>query len=137
MYKSFKIPGVPVGKGRPRFTKSGHAFTPEKTRAYEQLVRSCYKKECKGVKLSGAISVMIAAYFPPLKSDSKRTWDQKESGKVLPVKKPDCDNIAKAVLDALNGLAYDDDAQIVSAVILKKYGFPARVEVMLDEIKTE
>nr|DAO36004.1 MAG TPA: Endodeoxyribonuclease RusA [Caudoviricetes sp.] len=137
MYKSFNIPGTPVGKGRPRFTKSGHAFTPEKTRSYESLVRSCYKQSCKGDKLSGALSVMITAYFPPLKSDSKRTWAQKESGQVLPVKKPDCDNIAKAILDALNGLAYDDDSQIVSAVILKKYGFPARVEVMLYEIKQE
>ena len=56
---------------------------------------------------------------------------------MLPVKKPDCDNIAKAILDALNGLAYEDDSQIVSAVILKRYGFPARVEVMLYEIKSE
>ena len=40
----FTVPGVPVGKGRPRFTRGGHAYTPEKTAAFEEKVRLCWKK---------------------------------------------------------------------------------------------
>lgn len=36
---SFSVPGEPVGKGRPRFTRTGHPYTPGKTGSYESLVR--------------------------------------------------------------------------------------------------
>ena len=51
-------------------------------------------------------------------------------------KKPDVDNIAKAVLDALNGIAYDDDKQITSLVIDKKYGEP-RIDVSMGELNEQ
>ena len=41
----FTVPGVPVGKGRPRFTRGGHAYTPEKTAAFEEKVRLCWKTQ--------------------------------------------------------------------------------------------
>lgn len=40
---------------------------------------------------------------------------------IMPTKKPDCDNVAKMICDALNGLAYKDDAQIVNLNVLKAY----------------
>ena len=55
-------------------------------------------------------------------------------GKIKPCKKPDSDNIAKAILDALNGVAYYDDSQIVELTIKKEYGEAARVEVELNAI---
>lgn len=39
---SFSVPGEPVGKGRPRFTRTGHPYTPGKTESYESLVRLAY-----------------------------------------------------------------------------------------------
>ena len=48
-------------------------------------------------------------------------------------KKPDIDNVAKSVLDALNGLAFDDDSLIHDLQIIKRYtiGEP-RVEVTME-----
>lgn len=47
--------------------------------------------------------------------------------------KPDCDNIAKIILDALNGLAYKDDSQITALLIFKEYGEQAKVSVEVEE----
>ena len=52
-------------------------------------------------------------------------------GHIRSTKKPDCDNIAKIILDALNGLAYKDDKDIVSCLIEKWYGDEPRVEVYI------
>ncbi|NFS59368.1 RusA family crossover junction endodeoxyribonuclease, partial [Clostridium sporogenes] len=54
-------------------------------------------------------------------------------GIVRPTIKPDVDNIAKVILDSLNGLAYKDDKQIVTCGISKWYGEDPRVEVILEE----
>ena len=54
-------------------------------------------------------------------------------GLISPTKKPDLDNIAKAILDSLNGIAYKDDSQIVSLLISKKYSDRPRVEIALKE----
>ena len=58
------------------------------------------------------------------------------TNKLLPAKKPDTDNIAKAILDALNGLAYYDDAQIVELTVAKRYGTVPCVEVVISEVST-
>lgn len=69
----FTVPGIPVGKGRPRFTRSGHAYTPDATKAYEEKVRICWKTQ-SGQGFSGGIPVVadIVAYFPVPKSAGKR-----------------------------------------------------------------
>ena len=54
--------------------------------------------------------------------------------KVRPTKKPDIDNIIKAVLDALNGIAYKDDTQVVQVMAQKKYADKAFVEVAICEL---
>jgi Holliday junction resolvase RusA-like endonuclease len=52
-------------------------------------------------------------------------------------KKPDVDNIAKSILDALNGTAYDDDKRVVALTIYKEYADIARVNVMLGELNDD
>lgn len=49
-------------------------------------------------------------------------------------KKPDCDNLAKSVLDALNGIAYNDDSQITSLHVVKEYGTQPKVILQLKEL---
>ena len=66
--------------------------------------------------------VIITASFLPPKSASKRKKVEMLEGKIYPTKKPDIDNILKVVLDALNGLAYRDDSQVISCTVLKTYG---------------
>ncbi|MCF8012478.1 MAG: RusA family crossover junction endodeoxyribonuclease [Clostridiales bacterium] len=73
-------------------------------------------------KRDGAIHADIVFYLLKPKS-TKRTQ---------PTVRPDIDNYVKAVLDVLNGLAYDDDSQIVSLHAQKRYGEP-RVEIELGE----
>lgn len=126
------IPGEPKGKGRPRFTKQGHTFTPDSTAAYEDSVRLAFRQAYpaaepfdKGIPLSAHIT----AFFPIPKSSSRSRAADMERGAALPTKKPDCDNIAKIVLDALNGIAYHDDAQIAALTVIKSYSRDPRVEV--------
>ena len=57
-----------------------------------------------------------------------------QSGKIRPTKKPDCDNCIKSITDALNGIAYIDDSQIVSIECEKWYSDRPRAEVMIDYV---
>ncbi len=129
----FTVPGVPVGKGRPRFTRSGHTYTPDTTKAYEEKVRICWKTQ-SGQGFSGGIPVLadIVAYFPVPKSAGKRK--SAAMGGTFHLKKPDADNLCKAVLDALNGCAYPDDSAVQIGRCIKIYTNAApRVEVSLCE----
>ena len=67
----------------------------------------------------------------------RQTQDAKICGEIPCTIKPDCDNIAKIVLDALNGLAYDDDSQVTELEVHKFYGDIGDVFVGLEEIKEE
>ena len=130
----FTVPGKPYGKGRPRFTRAGHVYTPEKTAAYEELVKLFYRKEAHGEQLTAPIEATIYVIFEPAKSCTKKERAQKLSGEIQPTIKPDCDNIGKTILDALNGIAYEDDIQIIALHVYKLYGAEAKAIVMLREI---
>ena len=117
------IPGDPIGKERPRHTRSGHTYTPEKTKAYEAKVAACFLK-ANGKRIDGPVLVAITAYTPIPKRATKADRAAMEAGARLPMKRPDADNIAKVCMDALNGLAYHDDAQVIGLSVLKRYGEP-------------
>jgi Holliday junction resolvase RusA-like endonuclease len=135
MILKFTVGGDPIGKARQRFDcRTNRAYTPAKTRDYEELVRRNYRAKHGKTALSGAIFAAITAYFPIPKSWSKKRKEQAMRGKIKPTTKPDCDNIAKIMLDALNGAAYKDDAQITRLTVSKAYSLEARVEVVLQEI---
>lgn len=138
MTVSFIVPGKPRGKERPRFnSKTRQTFTPQKTKDYEELVRWCYRAKCKGIKLEGEITASITAYYPIVSSASKVSKDAMIKGKIRPVVKPDADNIIKSILDALNGLAYKDDAAIVAVSAEKYYSAEPRVEITLTDGKED
>ena len=118
MRKSMMIPGTPQGKGRPRVTKYG-TFTPQKTRDYEALIRQCWQLQAGGMLEGDAFQVNILAHFAPPKSFSAK---RRAAMMGTPhVHKPDADNIAKAVLDALNGVAFRDDAAVACLAVKKYY----------------
>lgn len=129
------IPGRPQGKGRPRFTKLGHAYTPEKTRQYEELIRVCWMEQADGwVAREGAVGIIVMAYYPIPTATSKERRSGMLSGRIRPTVKADADNVLKVVLDSLNKYAWSDDKQIVEASIQKLYGDDARVEVVLYDV---
>ena len=129
----FTIPGMPKGKGRPRFVKAtGASYTPQDTANYENWVKVCYLN-AKQEKIEGAdtpISATIYAYYPIPKSTTKANRAAMEQFKIRPTKKPDCDNIIKIILDSLNGIAFDDDKQVVEITMLKQYT-PREPEVLV------
>lgn len=127
------IPGEPVAKGRPRVTRYG-TYTPEKTKNYETLVKELYFVEHGQTLIEGELSIDIKAYFRIPKSASKKRKRLMASGDMRPVKRPDWDNVGKIVTDALNGVAYDDDSQIVSATVEKYYSEEPRTEIKIERI---
>ena len=130
---SFEIPGVPVPKGRPRMTKSGHAYTPQHTRDYDAWVRLCWLQTGQPMSLQ-PLQILLKFYLPIPKSFRKKQRELALAGVLLPTKKPDIDNLVKAVLDGLNGLAYQDDKQIVYLETCKAYGAVPLVQVTLQEV---
>jgi Holliday junction resolvase RusA-like endonuclease len=130
---SFCVMGEPKGKGRPRFTRSGHAYTPKDTIEYENRIRQAYRM-ADAPMLTGSIGIGIKAYYGIPKSRSNRIKAEMAEGKIRPTKKPDADNVIKVIADALNGIAYHDDSQIVEAHLEKWYADEPRIEVMLSTI---
>lgn len=132
------IPGPPVGKGRARVvrTKAGFpiAFTPDKTRNYEATIREAFRTEYPGFEpLEGPLSLDIRAYFQIPVSASRKARAQMVAGILYPTKKPDWSNIAKCE-DALNGLAFRDDSQVVAATVLKLYSLRPRLEIRISKV---
>ena len=136
----FTVPGEPTGKGRPRVFKTNgvsRATTPQKTLNYENLVKWIVGESMQVEQLTGEIEAEIKAYYAIPKSMTKKNRQLIEEGKLHPTKKPDLDNVAKIILDALNGIAYKDDSQVVRMHIEKEYADDEkpRVEVVLRELE--
>jgi Holliday junction resolvase RusA-like endonuclease len=112
--------------GRPKWGKYS-TYTPQKTIDYENLVKFSYLSVTNDKIIDEPIKIKIKAYFEPPKSTSKKKYKEL-IGKHY-TKKPDIDNIAKAILDGLNGIAYGDDNQISELEIQKIYSDRARTEV--------
>lgn len=134
---AFVIPGVPVGKGRPKFARRGNfvtAYTPEKTASYENLVKMAAAEAMAGRDiLSGAVSVGIHLFVTPPASWSQKKQNQAIAGQgIYPTSKPDVDNVIKGIFDAMNEIVWKDDKQVVDVVVSKRYCTSARavVEVM-------
>jgi len=115
--------GKPVAKGRPRFNqKTGVAYTPEKTRTYEQLLRLAAVDAMAGrPPLEGPLELDMRVVVPIPASWPKKKQDAARSGALLPTGKPDNDNFHK-VVDAGNLVLWVDDGQIVKSTVLKTYG---------------
>lgn len=131
----FSILGKPMAKQRPRMTKKGFAYTPAKTVAYENLVRYTFQSEFPEHKpFEGYVEATINVIFEIPKSYSKKKTKQLLEGNNNYDHKPDLDNIAKIILDSLNGIAYRDDSQVTILHMNKEYGEQAKVIVELKEI---
>lgn len=128
------IQGKVQAKQRPRWGRY-NTYTPEKTKNYENWVKLSFINRYPNFKpLENELAVSIKAYFEIPKSVSKKKREQMLNGNIRPTIKPDLDNIAKSILDALNKLAYLDDKQIVLLKVEKFYDVNPRVELMVEEI---
>lgn len=134
----FTIPGEPQGKGRARVgSVAGRArmFTPAKTVAYEGLIAHAAQAAMDGRALiEGPCRVRVSCLFAIPMSFSKRKTAEALAGKLHPTKKPDADNVLKAVCDGMNGVVWRDDAQAVEVVVRKLYAPLPCVTVVVEEV---
>ena len=130
------VEGKIKGKARPRFnTKTGRAFTPGDTITYENWIKCCYQEQ-DGKFIDGPVKARIYVYYKIPKSYTKKRVQAIRDGLEMPLKKPDSDNIAKIVLDSLNKIAFDDDAQVVELTVIKRWTEEQeRIEFELEEVK--
>lgn len=128
---SFTIPGPPFGKARPRKGKYG-VYNPTSNAEYEAKVKAAYL-EARGIQdpTDVPVRLYIRAYFAIPKSALRKRMDDKIKEGEEYVGKPDADNVAKSVMDGLNGVAYIDDSQVYSLCCERKYSKEPRVEVFL------
>ena len=136
---SFVIKGIPKVKQRPVFSTRGgnvRIYTPKSTATFENLVKIKAEEQFKH-PLDGAISLAIRFYLP---RPQRLIWKRKPMPEIYSDKRPDIDNLAKAVIDGLNGVAFKDDGQIADLHITKKFHAgdeEPKTIVMVEKVKED
>lgn len=131
------IPGELRGKGRPRFTARGgfaRAFTDAKTANAETWVKACAVDQAGATPIEGPVSINVAISVHVPASWSKRKTLDALAGATWPTSKPDLDNCVKLIADALNGIVWRDDKQIVRMVVSKRYAERAETVLQVAEV---
>lgn len=134
---SFSVPGKPRGQGRPRFG-NGRAYKKGEDVAYEAEIAKAAKDAAAeaGIALpvtddERGVSLRVDAYFP-VPSSKPKWWKAAALGdRIRPEVKPDLDNVIKAVMDALNGVAWGDDSHVTCLWAAKAYSSQPRLSVAL------
>lgn len=132
---SFTVPGIARGKGRPRVARRGAhiaLYTDAKTASYEGLVSMAAQSALAGrPPLTGPLILTMLVRITPPQSISKSARQAMLAGQYGPTKRPDIDNVVKAVLDGCNGIAFQDDKQVVEIHAAKIFAEIAGVDVTL------
>lgn len=134
MYK-VEVLGKIQAKERPRFNKrTGGVYTPQATKDSEALIRRCWES-LKYPNLEGAVMVEINHYRSVPKSFKKSQRELALSGKLKPYESlGDIDNLAKTVLDGLNGAAYNDDRQVCGLIVWDLYGEENKTVIKVSQL---
>lgn|GEM_PF-766589 len=137
----FAVAGNPVAKGRPRASRTATGVrmrTPKKTAAYERHVKAAAIVAMAGGKpFARPVRLQVSIVVPIPPSWSKARKERARAGEICATKKPDADNVLKAIKDAMNDVVYADDAQVVGINLSKAYGDDPRAEVAVSEIDKE
>ena len=138
MLFTFTIPGPPVGKGRPRLGRGGHVYTPPRTVAYENVVRltALAARGARQPIRDGPVGGWVTCTAPmPQRASSKLRL---ACGDKAYVGKPDLDNVAKIILDALShDVLYHDDSQVSFLELSRRRGAVAGVIVEVHALEGE
>lgn len=140
---SVEVLGEAVPKGRPRAFRTPKGIrmhTPARTANYETTVRLTWSEHvANDTRVSwpirGPVAIRVAFYRTPPASLSNKKRFLALNGTTRPTTRPDVDNLLKAILDALNGIAFVDDAQIVSIEASKAYGEQAKSIIQVTAIE--
>ena len=135
------IYGEPIPQGRPRFTKTGHTYDPERSRNYKQLVRFWVTQYLKKIDdwqpFEKPLCVDLTFFVGIPSSWSKKKRVGASMGQIRPIaRNGDIDNLCKGVLDSCNGLLWVDDCIITDLSARKRYTSDlARVVIKITEVK--
>ena len=134
----FEVPGKAVPQARPRFTSRGgyvRAYEPQKCSEYKQLVRRCAYEQCsitaENAAYTGAAKISVIEYRAIPKSWSAKKREMAREEVIFPLGKPDYDNVLKCIQDALTGVLWVDDAQVMMGMGSKAYADEPRVLVQV------
>ena len=134
---TFKVDANPVGKQRARYAKRGNfvqTYTPDKTRNYESLIKeAAIEAMGSSEPLETPVTLYLYIRAPIPKSLPKKRIEACLNGLEKPIKKPDASNVLKSVEDAMNGVVYKDDSQIVNIHVSKVYSSVSGVDVCIKE----
>jgi len=133
---TFAMNGLPRGQGRPRAVKRGgfvSVYKDEKDRKYEASVAKVAETAMAGRDpFEGPLSLSVRFRMPIPKSSNKRVKTSMAAGEIPPTTKPDTSNMVKSIEDAMNGVAFVDDAQIVRLFASKIYAEVPGVDVRVE-----
>ena len=134
---TFKVDANPVGKQRARYAKRGNfvqTYTPDKTRNYESLIKeAAIEAMGSSEPLETPVTLYLYIRAPIPKSLPKKRIEACLNGLEKPIKKPDASNVLKSVEDAMNGVVYKDDSQIVNIHVAKVYSSVSGVDICVKE----
>ena len=134
---TFKLDADPVGKQRARYARRGNfvqTYTPDKTRNYESLIKeAAIEAMGSSEPLETPVTLYLYIRAPIPKSLPKKRIEACLNGLEKPIKKPDASNVLKSVEDAMNGVVYKDDSQIVNIHVSKVYSSVSGVDVCIKE----
>ena len=137
MMITFKVDGDPVGKQRARYAKRGNfvqTYTPDKTRNYESSIKEAAIQAMGSNEiLETPVNLYLYIRAPIPKSLPKKRLEACFNGSEKPIKKPDASNVLKSVEDAMNGVVYKDDSQIVNIHVTKVYASVSGIDVCVKE----
>lgn len=138
MIIAFTLSCIPTAQARARHgVVNDHSMTfkADSQRANEQTLDALLASHAPEVPMSGPVALEFRAVFPPQKSVSKKARAAMLRGQIQHVKKPDLDNLAKQLKDAMTRLSFwGDDRQVVRMVGEKRYGEVGRWEVCVREV---
>ena len=143
----FAVYGEPVPKQRPRTVRNSdkygranvHTYTPSKTKEHEKKIAYVYKSIYGDFKFEKGVPLLVVVQFFMRMPGSAKKKDEEAmlSGEMRPTKKPDIDNMLKLVTDALNGVAFEDDSQIVDTMCKKHWSKEPRTEVFIARLDND
>ncbi len=147
---SFSIPIAPVAQARPRAVNMANRrkyyrpgkpkiilHDPTNVKRYKQLLGYYIRQHYTAKPITGPLRVTLRFYRQVQKSVSRVEHDRRVHDKKLPIVKPDVSNYVKSTEDALNGILWEDDAQIVIEQSEKHYSDNQRIEIEVEQIESE
>lgn len=129
---TFEVPGRPQAKQSMRVARIGGAvrtYQPQKVLNYHALVAT-FARQAIPAPIEGAVALRLAVVVR-----TPESWSKKRKAALnRAVVRPDVDNVAKAFLDGMNGVAWLDDKQVVELNVSKTYGNRDAVVVTVTEL---